>query len=75
MMSVPVVTTPEFQAGQPIELFTGTFGADEFGNRSYDVTADGERFVMILQTSSPIENVKIVFNWFEELKRLAPTGR
>ena len=43
----------------------------------YDVTADGQRFVMFPEASETVElvndHVTLVFNWFEELKRLVPT--
>jgi hypothetical protein len=50
----------------------------EFGYyRSFDVTPDGERFLVVLPPEqselAPVEpRVDIVVNWFEELKRLAP---
>lgn len=46
--------------------------------RAYDVSRDGQRFVMIKEiqgtaetTTSPV-NMVVVLNWFEELKRLVP---
>ncbi len=41
----------------------------------YDVTPDGQRFVMVESAveSDPTE-VVVVLNWFEELKRLVPTN-
>jgi hypothetical protein len=48
---------------------------------TYDVSLDAKRFLMIkavgggpAQTATPV-NLIVVQNWFEELKRLAPTGR
>ena len=74
VISVPLETALAFRAGQPTELFTGAFAPDGFGNHNYDVTADGERFVMVLQETSLTERVYIVLNWFEELKQRVPTG-
>ena len=38
---------------------------------SYEVHPDGDRFLMITDTSA--DEIRIVQNWFEELKRLVPT--
>ena len=40
----------------------------------YDITADGQRFLMIKGSEQQAPNqINIVLNWFEELKRLVPT--
>jgi hypothetical protein len=41
--------------------------------RSYDVSADGQRFLMLKEspgtsTSAPQPNLTVVVNWIEELK-------
>ena len=46
--------------------------------RMYDVSADGQRFLMIKESSGaderpPSARIILVQNWFEELKRLVPT--
>ena len=42
---------------------------------AYDVSHDGERFLMIrLPVSDPETEIVVVQNWFEELTRLVPTG-
>jgi len=45
------------------------------GPRNYDLSHDGRRFLMIKEDASPTSGAALVFieNWFEELKRLAPT--
>ena len=45
------------------------------GGANYDVSPDGERFLMIKQVenSAVTPQIIIVENWFTELKRLAPT--
>ena len=45
--------------------------------RSFDVTPDGERFLVVLppeqsDVEAPQDRVNIVVNWTEELKRLVP---
>jgi hypothetical protein len=45
------------------------------GTTNYDVTRDGKRVLMIVldtPTANAAEEVQIVLNWHEELKRLAP---
>jgi serine/threonine-protein kinase len=77
MMAVDVTLTPAFSAGKPRQLFDGQFFSSVFPltGRSYDVTADGRRFLMVKETEQATSPVKlnIVVNWFEELTRLVPT--
>jgi Tol biopolymer transport system component len=57
--------------GQPVALFGGPY-PDNPGwtrPRSYDVTPDGERFLMIrLPKDRPQPRIAVVLNWFDELK-------
>ena len=39
---------------------------------SYDVLPDGQRFVMVWRPDSPLREIVLVQNFFEELKRLVP---
>ena len=44
---------------------------------NFDVTADGQRFVMIKksdETGLALKQITVVLNWLEELKRLVPTN-
>ncbi|MFL5547169.1 MAG: hypothetical protein ACJ8AQ_06395, partial [Gemmatimonadales bacterium] len=64
------------QIGQPVALFGGPY-PDNPGwtrPRSYDVSADGERFLMTkLPTNRPRPRIAVVLNWFEELRsRVGP---
>jgi len=78
LMSVPVTTAPEFTAGKPVLLFEGHYEVDPFSNdaRNYDVSPDGQHFVMIKAEgdSRGTTEIVVVLNWFEELKRLVPTN-
>jgi Tol biopolymer transport system component len=68
-----VVTEPRFSASRPRQLFKTAF-IDTFDGASWDLAPDG-RFLMIkpiADDSEPTE-LRIVLNWFEELKRLVPT--
>ncbi len=72
MMAVRVETEPTFAAGSPEVLFTGSyyFGA----GRNYDLSPDGQRFLMIKEEEVGGAQINVVLNWFEELKRLVPTN-
>jgi len=74
MMAVPITTTPTFSAGAPRVLFEGPFRTDG-PFRGYDVTLDGQRFLMVREIAQPparLPQMVLVQNWFEELKRVVP---
>jgi hypothetical protein len=78
VMAVPVTTTPAFSAGTPRMLFEGPFRMDGGSFRNYDVTPDGQRFVMVREVEQPparVSQVVLVQNWIEELKARVPTGK
>ncbi len=70
MMSVSIETEPEFRAGPPQVLFEAEYDLHPFDDRNYDVTQDGQRFVMI-QSEGLTDDVEIhvALNWFHELSR------
>ena len=72
MMAVGVKSEPTFMAESPVVLFTGNYHS--LLNRQYDVTSDGQRFLMIKQEQQEAGQIHVVLNWFEELKRLVPTN-
>ncbi|HEX2339075.1 MAG TPA: protein kinase [Vicinamibacterales bacterium] len=68
-MVVTTSTQPTFDAGRPRLLFEGNYL--NVSGLSYDVTADGQRFVLIRGVEAPpVREIHVVLNWFEELKRL-----
>jgi serine/threonine-protein kinase len=75
-MKVAVSTTPRFRAEPPEVLFEAEY---ETGNYSwaqnFDIAPDGKSFVMVKADEEwgRATEIKVVLNWFEELKRLAPT--
>jgi Tol biopolymer transport system component len=74
MMAVPITTTPTFSAGTPRVLFEGPFRIDG-PFRGYDVTPDGQRFLMVQEIPQPparLSQIVLVQNWTEELKRVVP---
>ena len=78
MMAVDVSAGPQ-SAGKPNLLFEGPYDLKEgSGASNYDVAPDGQGFVMIrtperAQSSGQAQQIILVQNWFEELKRLVPT--
>jgi len=75
MMTVPVRTTGGFSYDRPTKLFDGRPYYATPANRTYDVAADGKRFLMIrLPAIEAVPETKIVLvlNWFEELKARVP---
>ncbi len=75
MMAVSVGTEPTFSVGIPKILFEGSY--DSSIGPSYDVSRDGQRFLMLRLTNAAPQlsdeaSLLVVYNWFEELKRLAP---
>jgi dipeptidyl aminopeptidase/acylaminoacyl peptidase len=70
---VKVTTEPEFDVSVPQELFELPFAHanPDFGTY-YDVSPDGERFLVVSDRSTTEFNV--ILNWFEELKRLVPAN-
>ncbi len=73
MMGAKVVPEPNFDVGAPellFELPDGIVPGDNLG-RNFDVSDDG-RFLMIKMSDKSKDQLIVVHNWFEELKRLAP---
>ena len=74
MMAVDISTQPAFSAGKP-RCCSSQRTYDRISTTpDYDVSLDGQRFLMIQaagqQSAAPYV---VVLNWFEDLKRLAPT--
>jgi len=73
MMAVEVSTEPIFTAGTPKVLFEGEYRF--YGPRAvYDVTPDGQKFLMIKIGNQQVSELNVIQNWFEEIKRLVPTN-
>jgi serine/threonine-protein kinase len=77
MMVVEVTTQPAFFAGKPRVLFEGAYLPSPRTVPNYDVSPDGQRFLMLKatdQAQTPMQ-INVVLNWFEELKRRVPSGK
>ena len=75
LLAVRISTAPEFEAGVPHTVFEHADLAIAWG-RSYDVSPDGQRFLIALTKDRPADlaptQMIFVQNWFDELKRLVP---
>ena len=73
MMAVEVKMSTTFTAGAPRMLFEGRYVLSPNGVASYDVTSDGRRFLRVqpMHPDPPANQIQVVLNWFEELKRVA----
>jgi serine/threonine-protein kinase len=78
MMAVDIATQPSFAAGKPRRLFEGQYQQTSATAPYYDVSPDGQRFLMLKPTeqaqAAPTQ-INVVLNWFEELKQKVPTGK
>jgi serine/threonine-protein kinase len=81
MMAVPISRGSGFSNGRPHELWKGHFshgmsascGPPGFSSSNYDVTPDGERFLMIkdeAQDSTTSNQIVVVLGWADELHRI-----
>ena len=78
MMAVDIATQPGFVAGKPRLLFEGRYEPAPVPIANYDVSPDGQRFLMINpseQVQAAPTQINVVLNWSEELKQKVPTGK
>lgn len=82
VMAVAVSTTPAFTAGHPRTLWEGRYshgmstscGPPGATSSNYDVTADGQRFLMIKDEAPDTavsKQIVVVLGWADEVNRLA----
>jgi len=79
MIVVRIEAEPNFTAGEPRILFSGSYIAGD-NYRAYDVSRDGQRFLMLKELdqslpTSRLRSLVVVENWFEDLERLAPPSQ
>ena len=78
VMAVPVETgASSISTGTPEVVVQGDYFGSSGAGRTYDVSADGQRFLMMKDVASELDElegprIKVVLNWFEELKELVP---
>jgi serine/threonine-protein kinase len=77
MMAVDIISQPSFSVGKPRMLFEGSYLPSRVTTPNYDVSPDGQRFLMIKpsEQSASLTQIVVVQNWSEELKQKVPTGK
>jgi serine/threonine-protein kinase len=82
MIAVVVEHGPTFRVGTPRMLFEADYvlEADQSGAHNYDVSRDGQRFLMLAPATPAVgeeirPRIAVVQNWGDELKRLVPTNQ
>jgi len=73
IMSAGIQKGAELTFDNPVFLFEGQYLRGREGDGgNYDVSLDGQRFLMVEEADpSASIQVNVVSNWFEELRRLA----
>jgi Tol biopolymer transport system component len=76
LTTVPIATTQACSTGNPTKLFDERYYS-AVSARSYDVSPDGQRFLMIKdvptdQGAAASAGMVVVLNWLEELKARLP---
>jgi eukaryotic-like serine/threonine-protein kinase len=73
MMAVDIKTSPTVTIGAPHRLFERRYNPSVGYWPNYDVTPDGQRFLMIKGTGlEGPRQINVVLNWLDELNRLVP---
>ena len=73
MWVVEVETEPAFRPGTARLLFEGDYLPGVSGMPNYDVSLDGQQFLMVRPpAAASTDGYVVVQSWFEELKRLVP---
>jgi serine/threonine-protein kinase len=81
IMAVPTNFGSGFSAGRPLRRFrfAGLYRMSGTAT-AYDIHPDGKRFIMVSEpegqdSAQSVQQLHLVLNWFEELKRLAAPSR
>jgi Tol biopolymer transport system component len=76
MMAVATTTQPTFSVGESQMLFERPYVSGLVEASNYDVSPDGQRFLMVKESedAAPATQINVVLNWTEELKRLVAAG-
>jgi eukaryotic-like serine/threonine-protein kinase len=74
MMAVDYTEQPTFSAGKPKMLFQGPYTPTPRSASDYDVSSDGQRFLMLKAAEQAPGEISVVLNWTAELKQKVPAG-
>ena len=74
LMAVEYQTQQSFSPGKPMELFEGPYVPTPRSFPDYDVSPDGQRFLMLkpAEDQQATSQIIVVQNWIEELKEKVP---
>ena len=78
-MAVPVRLGTEIVLGRPQPVVKGPYAVASVPGRHYDVSADGQRFLLLKDAPAGgaqravAPEITVVLNWSEELKQRVPT--
>ena len=75
LIAVSVNTKPAFLVGPAERLFSDPDLRFPAAQQTYDVAADGQRFVMGKNLGDPQYTIHVVQNWFEEFRDQQPEPR
>ena len=78
MMAVDISSQSGISAGKPRMLFEGSYLPTTVAQPNYDISPDGQRFLMVKPAEQGQEaptQINVVLNWFEELKQKVPVGK
>ena len=76
LWAVPVTTSPTIAFGTAVAVPRRFPIASPMTPRTFDITRDGKTLGVLTEGPSPsqgTDQIQVVLNWFEELKRLVPT--
>src|ERR1700674_4763014 len=74
MMAAEYTAQPTFSAGKPKMLFQGPYTPTPRSASDYDVSSDGQRFLMLKAAEQVPGEISVVLNWTAELKQKIPAG-
>jgi serine/threonine-protein kinase len=75
VLSADISLTPQVRVGRSRVLFTGNYALAILDGPVYDVTPDGNAFVMVQPyEENVVSRMIVIVNWFDELRRLVPTN-
>ena len=77
IFALPFDTVSGAASAKPVELFRGRFAPGSWAHRMYDVTRDGQRFVVVMASDEeflPL-HLNVLMNIDDELRRRVPAGK
>jgi len=80
LLGIDIATEPAFSFGNEQALGMQGFLPGGGVARDYDITPDGQRFLMIFpqggadSAASSTQQINVITNWFDELKERVPTN-